>query len=278
MIADHAVALGHRVAGPRLHGPEPRPRRRGPATRLVDGDAETIGELPHRTVEIGLEIVVVHEHDVRRVAPRPRVGQVPRDPRQVVEVLPRVEVHLDPREQRLVQRRRRRRGGSGGALPGELGPAHAVEVELLVVERHRGVERMPRDHDVRDASVERDAVEGRVRLDESSVGLRVECGDDLVDAGGSSSRATARGRRSAPAVPASRTQQRADVLHPRRAVLGTRADDDVAVRGTRSRPSARCPRPTTCSGTGSPRRRAYRRAARGRPLRQFRLTEFGNKG
>ena len=170
----------------------------------------------------------MHEHDVRLAAPCPRVGQVPGDPRQVVEILPRVEVHLDPCEQRVVQRRRRRRR-AGWCVPGQLGPAGAIEVELLVVERHCGIERVPRHHDVRDAIVERDAVEGRVRLDESTVGLRVECGDDLVDRAGrpvEPRREVGDRRRQ---LGRAEHEQRADVLHPRRAVLRARTDDDVAV-------------------------------------------------
>ena len=65
-------------------------------------------------------------------------------------------------------------------FPGERADAFAIEVVALVVQRHRHVERVPRDHDEGGARVEGDPVERRVRLEEPPVLLRREPSVEVV--------------------------------------------------------------------------------------------------
>ena len=99
----------------------------------------------------------MHEHDVAFGATLPRIGEVSHHAGQRVEVVGRIHILVDPTSQPGLKAERRscRHRGTDKAVE------HlAVEVVTLVIQRHRGVQRMPRTHDVRDARILRHAVSG----------------------------------------------------------------------------------------------------------------------
>jgi hypothetical protein len=89
--ASGASAPAHLVEGRRVH-------QLGPAL-LVDRDVEPGGESAHRGVEIARQVRVVDEDDVRFVAARPGIGEVPRVTGKGIHLGARVGIGVDPGEQ-----------------------------------------------------------------------------------------------------------------------------------------------------------------------------------
>jgi hypothetical protein len=97
---------------------------------------------------------------------------------------------------------------------------------------------MPSRHDVRDAGIERQSVQRRMRLDEAPVPLLGQLGvDGIVRLG-----AVIEPRREVPQrvrqVGILEDEQRADHLQPGRARLAAGADDDVAGTEAKAQPPA----------------------------------------
>ena len=213
-----ARGLPHRLEG---GGPD----QPGPAC-LVDGDPEPRRQPAHGAVEVGEQVVVVHQHDVGRAPASPGVGEVQHGAGEGVEPLPGIALPVDEPHQPLVQRWEGRAPGLG--VPGELRHAPAVDVGAVVVERDRHVERVAAHHDVGHPVVERHAVERGVRLDDAPTLLRGQAGEHLVDRpdqvvepGGEDGEAIGQ-------VHFAVDEQEADHLDPGGAGLGPGADHDVA--------------------------------------------------
>ena len=207
-------------------------------------EAEPSGHPPHLPLEVGGQLVVVHEQHVGRRTPGPGVGQVPEQAGQRVQVVPRVlaghpgsRVAVDVGHQPVVQRLARPRRPGRRGRPGQRGDPGPVQVVALVVEGHRGVQRVPAGDDVPGPRVERDPVQRGVRLDEPPVPLRGQYGqhllarrDQVVQPGG---QLAERGRQ----LRGPEDQQGADHLHPGRPGLGPGADHYVAVAELHARPA-----------------------------------------
>ena len=143
--------------------------------------------------EVGPLVGVVEEVDVRPVPGVPERAAVV-DERREPDDLGRRPVALDPPPEPLD---RVVGGGCGSCVHPELGEVveadgrgaeleEAVEVDVgeVVVPRHGGVARIAADVEVGDALVLRQAAEGRVRLDEAAVRLRLEGCPHLVERAG----------------------------------------------------------------------------------------------
>ncbi len=164
---------------------------------------------------------------VRPVPAAPRVAGVVQHADERVHLLLRACLGGGPGHEPVVQRRpvhprsRRRPGERCQPLP--------VDVVALVVQRHGQVERVPGDHDIGRARVERDPVERGVRLDDPPVLLGLEPAYDVLDGLDRVVEPRREHRQRRRQVRRPEHQQRADHLHPGRAALRPRADHDVAV-------------------------------------------------
>ena len=175
----------------------------------------------------------MHEEDVRRRVPSlPGVTRMVEDASDPVHLVLGGRVVVDPALQRLRQRRARRwrRIVRGGIGPAEQATHRiAVDVVALVPQGDVHVPRVTTHDDVRRPGVDRHSVEGRVRLDESTVPLSLQPSYDLVDRRDlvvdPRRQAGQRGRE----VRVLEDEQRADHLHPGGAALGPGGDHDVTV-------------------------------------------------
>ena len=229
VIHEHARRGGHQPVGTRPHAVEGgRRHQRGPGTP-GHGDTEQSRQAPHLTLQIGQQVVIVHEHHAGPGPARPGVGQVQHDARQGVELGPRIHHRADPAQDPFPQRGPGRSRVEASRLPRELAHPLAVDVGTVVVERHRHVEGVPGDHDVGGPGVEGDPVERCVGLDHPAVILRVEPRVHLLLRGDEPVQPRGKLRQRRGQVRRLEDQQGADHLHPCRPALGPGADDDVTL-------------------------------------------------
>ena len=173
--AGRSLSTPPRVGGePVGVGPHPLERRRprpAPATVVGHLDAQPAGEPAHLAVEVGRQVVVVHEHDVGLVrgGPTRRTGATCTPGSESISSRGSSSLSIQPRSQSRERQPRGGRGCVGAGWPVSCGDPLPVEVVALVVERDGHVERVPGDHDVRGPRVERHAVERGVGLDEPPV-------------------------------------------------------------------------------------------------------------
>ena len=149
-VLEHARRVGASLVGPRAH---PRRRWRASTSSGQRASGTSMPSRPampaHLAVEVGRQVVVVHQHDVRLVAPGPGVAQVPQHAR-AASPAPRAG-RRPARSSRRSQSRsgsRADRGAAGAGCAGELAQPLPVEVVALVVQRHGHVQRVAGDHDV----------------------------------------------------------------------------------------------------------------------------------
>ncbi len=196
--------------------------------RVRDLGAEERGDAAHLARKVGLEIVVVHEQEVRAVPLPPVRRQVPKEE----DVLR--EPALEERVEVAVPRRHLRDAFRRGRV--QRLAQRVLELLEVVAHRHEGVAAVARDEHVARLVEPRDPVGGSVGLHEAAVGLRrehrVQVGHRYeavhLDPGTDGEHRPGRLARRP-------EQARDDRLHPGGAALRRRAHEDVA--GARHEPA-----------------------------------------
>ena len=228
---------GAKIADPaRISSKGRGPDEPGP-TRLVHRDAELGGQPSHVAVEVGQEVVIVHEDHVRLVPAGPGVGQVMHGARERVEVFGGVRLPVDPAAQPLVQRRLRRfrLGRPRGA--DELGLAHPVDVGAVEVKGDGRVERVAAHDDIGRPVVEGHPVERGVGLDDPPMRLRGQAGVDHLDREHQVVHPRRQDAQLVREFGRLEHQQQADHLRPGRPRARAGADDDVALAEGKTSPA-----------------------------------------
>ncbi len=238
---------GNGRVGPVAHRLE---RRRvdqlGPPV-LVHLDAEVCGQLPHLSLQVGPQGVVVQPQDVEAVGGIPEGVQVfdgapqrrpdLRGRRLVVDPLPEavpLAVRARPRWRQRVEL------DAVDRCRPLAGVEERADVHVVYVAGHRqhDVAGVTPDADVRDCRIVGYPVEGGVGLDEPAVHLGCQVGEHLRAGAGhhvDPRRECVQRERQLRFL---QHEQRADHLCPRRPALWRRADDDVATTELEAVPAA----------------------------------------
>ena len=206
--------------------------------------AQPVCQAPHLALEVGLQIIVVEEHDVRTLSRLPESREMMDRRAQAGR-----RGGLDPRPEPftlapfLTLRRKRGRAGRlrsrCGRKLGEIVQTdchvarseECVRVHVLhvVTVRQRHVARVSAHTDVGHPLVERQSVQRRVGLDEPAVLLSVQIAHDIGQGPGEHVEPGRDKIQRGGECPLSENQQRADHLQPGDPAFDRRAEDDVAV-------------------------------------------------
>ena len=153
----------------------------------------------------------------------------------------------------------------GGSLGPQTQELVDVEVGDMSVHRERDVAWIPADADVRHPAIERQTIQGRVRLEEPAVALCGEIGEDLRPGPGDHVDPRRDHPQRSREVGILEDEERADHLRPGRAGLRRSRDDDVARSELQALPAGTVPehpavadpvhRPSLSRLTGRARRR-----------------------